>query len=83
LKDFLSKEADEDGDEENYKKTAFKSTNDSISTVMRFTKNFKNYLENFDLRNNKDKIDVNSNYLSKNSIVLPGSKIFEIMDQGT
>jgi hypothetical protein len=44
---------------------------------------FKTYLENYDLRSNSDKFEIQNNFLSKSSCVLPGSKIFEIMFFGT
>ena len=49
------------------------------------TSSFKNYLEHYNLydKSNSDKFEIQNNFLSKNSCVLPGSKIFEIMFYGT
>jgi hypothetical protein len=40
-------------------------------------------MENFDMNQNSMKINVNNNYIPKNSCVLPGKKIFELINYGT
>jgi hypothetical protein len=50
---------------------------------MLLTQNFKDYMENFDMHQNSLKININSNHIPKNSCVLPGKKIFELIDYGT
>jgi hypothetical protein len=40
-------------------------------------------MENFDMNQNSMKINVNNNHIPKNSCVLPGKKIFELINYGT
>ena len=47
------------------------------------TGQFKKYLENYDLSYQEHKFHIQNNFLAKNSCVLPGNKIFEIMFFGT
>lgn len=59
------------------------STDEDISHCKLLTGSFKQYLDNFDLSGKEDRFNIQNNFLSKSSCVLPGSKIFEIMFFGT
>jgi len=61
-----------------------KSTDEDIQHLKMLTSSFKQYLENYDLYSRtNDRFQIQNNFLSKSSCVLPGSKIFEIMFYGT
>jgi Rad3-related DNA helicase len=59
------------------------STEEDIQHIKLMVSGFMQYLQNYDLMYNKDKIDITNNFLSKKSCVLPGKKIFEIIFFGT
>ena len=61
-----------------------KSSDDGITHLKLLTGSFKTFLDNYDVySNDNDKFQIQNNWLTKNSCVLPGNKIFELMFKGT
>ena len=61
-----------------------KSTDSSITRLKLLTGSFKTFLDDYDVFDKTGgALDIQNSWLTRNSCVLPGSKIFELMFRGT